>query len=181
VWEVLLDGRPLREARAAVLGLVRRRPKLVLVAALPLVAATVAFVALPPSAGGRPTPAAHRAAPSTASPEPASVPSSTVPAAAGAECAAVDVFDLTGDAQPEDGDGECPLPTDEPVEVALQWLAAHGGSSSGQAVRAEVAQRWGEAVLVRVDPGQEGSPDSEPASLLLVRGEAGWRVRAVYS
>jgi len=59
-------------------------------------------------------------------------------------------------------------------------LAAHGGSS-GQGVRAEVAQRWGEAALVRVEPGPEGSPDSEPASLLLVRGEAGWRIRAVYS
>jgi hypothetical protein len=180
VGDVLLDGRPLREARAAVVGLIRRRPKLVLVAAVPLVAATVAFVALPPSADVEPAPAAQPAAPTTASSAPAPVPASTVPAAEDGECAAGDVFDLTGDASQEEPDAECALRADEPVEAALEWLAAHGGSS-GQGVRAEVAQRWGEAVLVRVEPGPEGSPDSEPASLLLVRGEAGWRIRAVYS
>lgn len=179
-WDVLLDGRPLRDARAAVVGLIRRRPKLVLVAAVPLVAATVAFVALPPSADVDPAPAAQPTAPSTVSSAPASVPASTVPAAEDGECAAADVFDLTGDAPQEEPDAECALRADEPVEAALEWLAAHGGSS-GERVRAEVAQRWGEAVLVRVEPGPEGTPDSEPASLLLVRGEAGWRIRAVYS
>lgn len=179
-WEVLLDGRPVREARGAVVALVRRRPKLILGGVLPLVAATVVFVALPP--GADPPADARAASAPTAAPSPSTTPSSApASAAADAECPALDVFDLTGSTPSDGSDLGCPTGAEDPVEAALEWLAAQGRTSDESAARAEVAQRWGEAVLVRVEPGPEGGPDSEPASLLLVRGEAGWRVRAVYS
>jgi len=44
----------------------------------------------------------------------------------------------------------------------------------------ELVQRWGEAALVSVAPDRARTPKSEPASLLMVRGEAGWRLREVF-
>ncbi|MGH1550994.1 hypothetical protein ACRAWB_18170 [Leifsonia poae] len=41
-------------------------------------------------------------------------------------------------------------------------------------------ERWGDAALVAAAPDVSRTPKSEPASLLLVRSEAGWRLRAVY-
>ncbi|MDR6970829.1 hypothetical protein J2W45_001139 [Leifsonia shinshuensis] len=46
--------------------------------------------------------------------------------------------------------------------------------------RVELVERWGDAALVGVAPDRALTPKSEPASLLLVRGEAGWRLRAVF-
>jgi hypothetical protein len=44
-------------------------------------------------------------------------------------------------------------------------------------------QRWGDAALVVVAPGEEqASPDAtQPASVLMIRTEAGWLLREVYS
>lgn len=67
------------------------------------------------------------------------------------------------------------------AEAALEWLAARGTAAGYAGAQARITQRWGDAALVRVEPDPEEVPNSEPASLLLVRGEAGWRVRAVYS
>ncbi|WP_162819069.1 hypothetical protein [Leifsonia aquatica] len=114
----------------------------------------------------------------------------------GARCAEPDVFDLNGEGDatggdddgaaggPREGGGACSAvgpDADDPVRVAMAWLAAHGGSSGAGQGSAVITQRWGEAVLVTVRTDPQGGPDSEPASLLLVRGEAGWRIRAVYS
>ncbi|MEV8212098.1 hypothetical protein [Leifsonia sp. NPDC077715] len=41
-------------------------------------------------------------------------------------------------------------------------------------------ERWGDAALIAAAPDAARTPKSEPASLLLVRSEAGWRLRAVY-
>lgn len=43
-----------------------------------------------------------------------------------------------------------------------------------------LVERWGDAALVAVAPDAARTPHSEPASLLLVRSEAGWRLRAVF-
>jgi hypothetical protein len=43
-----------------------------------------------------------------------------------------------------------------------------------------LVERWGDAALVAVVPDDSRTPKSEPASLLLVRSEAGWRLRAVF-
>lgn len=63
--------------------------------------------------------------------------------------------------------------------------AAVGGDASadeydyaGAAV--ELVQRWGEAALVSVAPDRVRTRKSEPASLLMVRSEAGWRLREVF-
>ena len=227
-WDVLLDGRPLREARAAVVRLVRRRPKAILVGLVPLVAATVAFVGLPSgspadgeggSSGSRPG--------TTGGGEPVAPPMSegsntgapgvwgesgmsgvsgapiaeagcsgpdapgqhpTGQHASGEEASGQDVFELTWEGapgageMPEEGSSGTGCPSEEdPVAAAVEWLSSRDGATGYRGAQAQITQRWGEAVLVRVEPDPQGSPDSEPASLLLVRGEAGWRIRAVYS
>ncbi|RDV44603.1 hypothetical protein DOE76_12685 [Leifsonia sp. ku-ls] len=43
-----------------------------------------------------------------------------------------------------------------------------------------LVERWGDAALIAVAPDTSRTPKSEPASLLLVRSEAGWRLRAVF-
>lgn len=43
-----------------------------------------------------------------------------------------------------------------------------------------LVERWGDAALVAAVPASSRTPKSEPASLLLVRSEAGWRLRAVF-
>jgi len=44
-------------------------------------------------------------------------------------------------------------------------------------------QRWGDAALVAVAPGdgEATSADKQPASILMIRTEAGWRLREIYS
>ncbi|WP_226655019.1 hypothetical protein [Leifsonia sp. LS1] len=69
---------------------------------------------------------------------------------------------------------------DDPAEAALAALSARGDPRAAGA-SAEVTQRWGDAALVRIVPDAASGADSEPASLLLLRNEAGWRIRAVYS
>lgn len=177
-WELILDGHPVREARAAVVRFARRRPRAVLVGALPLVVATVVFASLP-QAGGAP------AGPDSGTAAAATGPSGSIGLDSQAECAEPDLFDLTGGSDPGctgPSDEEAVAGSDDPAQVALAWLSARAVEAGGlPAESAEVTQRWGEAVLVRIDPQPEGGANSEPASLLLVRGEAGWRVRAVYS
>ena len=43
-----------------------------------------------------------------------------------------------------------------------------------------LVERWGDAALVAVVPDGARTPKSQPASLLLVRSEAGWWLRAVF-
>ena len=219
--DVLLDGRPLREARAAVVRLVRRRPKAILVGLAPLVAATVAFVGLPSGSpadgeggssgsrsgttgGGEPVASPMSDGSDTGAPGVSGVPiaeagcsapdatgqHTTGQEASGEDASDQDVFELTGEGAPDPGAGEVPeeassgtgCPSEEdPVAAAVEWLSSRDGATSYRGAQAQITQRWGEAVLVRVEPDPQGSPDSEPASLLLVRGEAGWRIRAVYS
>ncbi|KRC49874.1 hypothetical protein ASE16_14460 [Leifsonia sp. Root227] len=57
-------------------------------------------------------------------------------------------------------------------------VLAEGFDYAGAAV--ELMQRWGDAALVSVAPDRARTPKSEPASLLMVRSEAGWRLREVF-
>ncbi len=73
-------------------------------------------------------------------------------------------------------------------------LGERGAASARDYGAADVTlvQRWARAALVTVEPGAPGGPGGlgapgsagsikrEPASLLLVRGEAGWRLREVF-
>lgn len=63
--------------------------------------------------------------------------------------------------------------------------AALGGAGAGDerdyhGAQFSLEERWGDAALVAVVPDRSRTPKSEPASLLLVRSEAGWRLRAVF-
>jgi hypothetical protein len=77
------------------------------------------------------------------------------------------------------------------TDLLTQEKAAlgHAGTERADAAaerdyaKAEVTlvQRWARAALVTVAPKAEAeSPQREPASLLLVRSEAGWRLREVF-
>ncbi|WP_431218179.1 hypothetical protein [Leifsonia xyli] len=81
---------------------------------------------------------------------------------------------------------EClaPLLDGEPSFVAqeTQALGASGAAGARDYAGADLSlvESWGDAALVAVAPDARRTPHSEPASLLLVRGEAGWRLRAVF-
>lgn len=44
-----------------------------------------------------------------------------------------------------------------------------------------LVERWGDAALVSCAPAAGATPETKPASFLLVRNEAGWRIRDVLS
>ena len=54
------------------------------------------------------------------------------------------------------------------------------GARDYTGARFSLLERWGAAALVNVVPDAARTPRSEPASLLLVKSEAGWRLRAVF-
>ncbi|MDN4595919.1 hypothetical protein [Leifsonia virtsii] len=71
--------------------------------------------------------------------------------------------------------------------AALQGdeAAALGGAGAADerdyaGAQLSLVERWGDAALVAVVPDAARTPKSRPASLLLVRSEAGWRLRAVF-
>lgn len=72
----------------------------------------------------------------------------------------------------------------EPAFVAQEThaLEAEGAGATRDYTGAglSLVERWGDAALIAVVPDTMRTPHSEPASLLLVRGEAGWRLRAVF-
>jgi hypothetical protein len=183
-WDLVLDGDPIGAVRAALAGFLRSRRRAVLIVLLPAIAVVVAIGLIP---SGTATPEEgipsgdsddRFAVGATATPSPTAPEDSREQPAEGAigheETADGDVLDLFGT-------GESAMSTaEDPAEAALALLASGGGAAHFAGARADVTQRWGEAALVRVEPDAERSPDSEPASLLLVRNEAGWRIRAVY-
>lgn len=194
--DVLLDGDPVGAARAAARKLVQDRPKLVLAIAAPLVAGVLALAMLP---GGGAEGTSGSATPGAGGPgegEGGEPPAASVAAAAvGEDVAGFDGSASSDDSAASDGssppDGPAPADgstaspepaaVDDPAAAALRLLEARPGGARYAGAGVEVTQRWGDAALVRVEPAANAGADSEPASLLVVRSEAGWRIRAVYS
>ncbi len=194
--ETLLDGNPVGAARAAARRLMQERPKLVLAIAAPLVAGVLALAMLPgggaEGASGSATPdAGGRGEGEGRQPSAAAV----AVAAAGEDAAGFDGSTssngaaASGGSSPPDGpapaDGSTaaaePAAIEDPAAAALRLLQDRPGGARYAGAGVEVTQRWGDAALVRVEPAADAGADSEPASLLVVRSEAGWRIRAVYS
>ena len=215
----LLDGRPGRALGERIRTTLRRRPALVVAAAVPVVAA-LAFVALLPAPGPSsqtaamatptlvPTPSPlGRTATPTGTPTGTPTPSSSAVASAAA----------VAEAPAGAGEAAGGSATEDPVDAARAVLDARhscftarpalsdcltGVLDEGSPVVAEetaalgvegaaakrdfsgatlsLVERWGGAALVSAAPDSTRTPKSEPASLLLVRSEAGWRLRAVY-
>ncbi|MET3567711.1 hypothetical protein ABIC47_003220 [Leifsonia sp. 563] len=74
---------------------------------------------------------------------------------------------------------------DEGSPVVAEETAALGAEGAAakrdfSGATLSLVERWGGAALVSAAPDSTRTPKSEPASLLLVRSEAGWRLRAVY-
>ncbi|WP_285116423.1 hypothetical protein [Leifsonia sp. fls2-241-R2A-40a] len=74
-------------------------------------------------------------------------------------------------------DGTAALAASETAAVGTDGAAASRDYTGAQL---SLVERWGGAALVSVAPDAARTPKSEPASLLLVRSEAGWRLRAVF-
>ncbi|WP_158864565.1 hypothetical protein [Leifsonia sp. AG29] len=70
----------------------------------------------------------------------------------------------------------------EALALESAQLTEPGGADardySGSSI--SLVDRWADAALVAVAPDRERTPKSGPASLLVVRSEAGWRVRAIF-
>jgi hypothetical protein len=238
----LLDRGIVRAARAWLVGLVRRRPALIVAAALPLALAVVLIATIPGnppdsasaasaafgrsggSAGtGRSDAGGTAVDRSAASDGRSSAGDSVSPAASPTASRSPDaVAEATGTAV-----SRAPLPApgtaapwqsgDDPVDAARALLDARlacfsatptdafcldGVLEPGTGLDTEelaalgragapaerdytggqfsLVERWGDAALIAVAPDASRTPKSEPASLLLVRSEAGWRLRAVF-
>jgi len=65
-------------------------------------------------------------------------------------------------------------------EVAALGSPGADGERDYTGAQLSLVERWGAAALVNVVPDAARTPKSEPASLLLVKSEAGWRLRAVF-
>jgi hypothetical protein len=66
------------------------------------------------------------------------------------------------------------------AERAALGVPGSAAARDASGASLSLVERWGDAALVSVVPDTRRAPHSEPASLLLVRGEAGWRLRAVF-
>lgn len=74
-------------------------------------------------------------------------------------------------------DAGSPAVAEETAALGAKGAAADRDYRGAQL---SLVERWGAAALVSAAPDSARTPESEPASLLLVRSEAGWRLRAVY-
>jgi tRNA A-37 threonylcarbamoyl transferase component Bud32 len=63
---------------------------------------------------------------------------------------------------------------DDDIALIRSIENGDGGAAALEARGAVLVERMGDAALVRYESG----PESEPASALLVKGEAGWRIRS---
>jgi hypothetical protein len=200
-----LRGRVRRRPALVVIGLVPIAAALALIVLLPASPAESASAvgSSSPPRGSSIVEDAHRA---TASPTPAStrVPVASAPAtteeppaktAAGATAAAaddpVDAARVVLDARLacflarpaaaaclEDVlDGTSALLGEETAALSVSGA---GASRDYSGARLSLVESWGGAALVGVVPDAARAPKSKPASLLLVRSEAGWRLRAVF-
>lgn len=191
----VLDGNPAAELVDRIRIAVSRRRRLVLVLAAPLILGAVILAAVPP--GGTPG-----AASTTPSPHP-SGRSSGAPGAGGASTGA------TGGATPGADDDpvgaaadllekrfRCFTAADHSPDCLADVLQSGAAviekevSALGTTEAAErrdfrgaavsLVQRWGGAALVACTPDPALTPETKPASFLLVRNEAGWRIRDVF-
>lgn len=200
----MLDGNPLAGVLAAARQWLERRKKLALIALTPLAAVVLVLAVMPPSepeeamteasapkpsmqagpssgddvdpAAGSPAGASDEAAPDAPSDDPAVAGSALLDAR----------HDCFIAERPE---ASC---LDQVIEAGSSLhrseAAALGSEDAAQerdcrgAVLA-LEQRWGDAALVAVAPGEEDatSADKQPASILMIRTEAGWRLREIYS
>lgn len=204
--DLLLDGKPVAHVADRVRAWLAARKKLVGIVLIPAVVVGVALLLLP---GGEASNASSSTGPSTAAGSPeASRPSTsaafpagetsaggprptTAPASSAASsepvAAATQLLRARHQcfaARVRQGSCLDKLVQDDSPVAASDRAAlddgtpADGYDFSGAAV--ELVQRWGEAALVSVAPDRARTPKSEPASLLMVRSEAGWRLREVF-
>ena len=203
-----LDGEPARIVGRRLGTWLRRRPAMVAVGAVPLIAA-VAVVALLPaepaeSAGAKaaPTPRTTPVPSATAdeAPEPSTAATPSTGATSGEARRASDGMEVADPvlaaaavlegrrtcfiARPPSADCLTAVLDAEPVFVAQESdaLGRPGAAEERDFAGASLSliERWGDAALIAAVPDTARTPKSEPASLLLVRNEAGWRLRAVY-
>ncbi len=208
IVETLLEGNPVAELMSHLRAALARRRRLVLALAAPLAVAALLLALIPPQGGSpraaHPQPAAATTGSAGTSPTPGpttgrrdgpSAPASASPDVASAR------ERIRGDDPVRAAEAllaarhRCflePEPSPDCLAAVLQrgsGLAAAEIASLGSPAAADqrafdgatftLVQRWGDAALVACAPDAQRTPEAKPASLLLVRGEAGWRLRDV--
>jgi hypothetical protein len=200
---VFLDGNPLAELIGAVKQWMSRRRKLMLVVAAPVAVAAAVLAVIPPppsvqpgssTASVKPSPvrdadpgleSTAEAKPEQAVDEAASDVRSDDPAVAGA--ALLNARHGCFAAQrPEPGCLDGVVETGSALSCSDAAALGLDGEAEKRDCRGAVLaldQRWGDAALVAVAPAAaSSSPDTtKPASVLMIRTEAGWVLREVYS
>ena len=204
---MVIDGHPVAALGVSLRAWARSRKKLIALALAPLVAVAV-VLALLPGGDARRTGAMHPS-PSASMRTDAATPMGTAAdAEASAKPSPVsDAGDESDDpvraAEVLLGARHACFAAKRPVTRCLEASVQPGsplflsdsaalGSTGASATRdlrgfaLALEQRWGDAALISLTPPSgdaasgERSGKSEPASLLMVRSEAGWRLREVY-
>jgi hypothetical protein len=194
----VLDGDPAAELVDRIGIVLSRRRRLLLVLAAPLIVGAVVLAAVPPR--GEP-----RALPTTPSPHP-SGGSARAPAAGSGQTGATGASGGATSAADDDPVRaavellekrfRCFTAAERSPDCLADVLQSGGGavptevSALGASEAAErrdfrgaavsLVQRWGDAALVACTPDPALTPETKPASFLLVRNEAGWRIRDVF-
>jgi hypothetical protein len=203
----VLDGHPIAALRGSLRAWAGRRKKLIAFALAPLVAVAVVLAVLPGGDAGR-TGAGHPS-PSALTRTDASTPAGTAAdtEASAKPAPASDAGDKSDDpvraAEVLLGARRACFAAKRPATRCLEGSVQPGsplflsdsaalgttGASAARDLRGFVLaleQRWGDAALISLmpPPGDAASAEppakSGPASLLMVRSEAGWRLREVY-
>ena len=193
-----LDASALQRVRVAMGASLRaRRRPLALAALVAAAAAVLALTLLPPGGESTPDFAAAQTSVSALPTPAASTPSGSVPVrSAQAESdivsgddpvAAVTVLLAARTACLAAGSASCLTEVDQGGSAALTADTAQiQGRQQGQLGpvslnrSASLIERTGNIALVQLEPSLEGT-DSKPASVLVVKGEAGWRLREILS
>jgi hypothetical protein len=194
-----LDGEPARTVGRRLGGWARRRPAVVAAGSVPLIAA-VAVVALLPAAPAESAGAEAAPHASTGPASPIASPTPTATAASGSSVPGSDGMDAADPViaaaavmgarhacfEERPGTPAClaRVLDAEPAFVAQETAALETPGAAAErdftGASFSLIEGWGDAALIAVVPDAARTPKSEPASLLLVRNEAGWRLRAVY-
>ena len=191
----VLDGNPAAELVDRIRIALSRRRRLLLVLAAPLIVGAVVLAAVPPR--GEP-----RGMPTTPSPHP-SAGSARAPAAGSGASGTTGVAPSAADDDPVSAAPEllekrfrCFTAAERSPDCLADVLQSGGPAvatelsalaTSEAAERRDfrgaamsLVQRWGDAALVACTPDPALTPETKPASFLLVRNEAGWRIRDVF-
>jgi hypothetical protein len=205
-----IDGHPIAAIGGSLREWARSRKKLIALAVAPLVAAAVVLALLPGEGDPGRSGAPQSSVPASSAPSASPPVEASTPMAAEASAKPASVSDAGDESDDPVRAAEVllgarhacfavkrPVPhcLEGSVQAASPLFLSDAAAMGAKGAAAErdlrgfrlgLVQRWGDAALISVTPppgdavSGERSAKSEPASLLMIRNEAGWRLREVY-